>query len=103
MKPLNIILYEGQIKLNKSHLYICESLIEKEYKFQIENTIFAGNSSLKKDGLVTDYEVVKIDIKNDLESKITLKFEFVIGDELLLISSSCGQRFFVIDKVRKLV
>lgn len=103
LNPLNITTDEGQIKLNKKHLYICDSLFLNEYKFQIENTTFTGDAKLKKDGVVSDHEVIELNIKNDTKSKVTLSFEFKLDDEVLLLPSANGQNFFIIDKVRKLV
>lgn len=102
ISPLKLSVYEGQVTLDKNQLYICDSCLQKDFKIGISTNDVAGEVLLKSDGQTYDYEIMNLSTSIE-NTSVVLKFEMKLSDELLLIPTADGQKFFIVDKVRKLV
>lgn len=100
VEPLKISLMDGGIVLDETihDIYICSSLIEKEYKLELTAGDDIGDIAITSK---PSNSLISININDKEKTKLTLYFELKINDEVLLIPAESEQVFFIADKVRK--
>lgn len=77
VNPISISIYNGQIILNSSMCYMCESLKN------IKGTITLD--SVADHGAIT--------------TNFTLTRDLTIGDKVMCVPTAKGQKYFIVDKV----
>lgn len=82
VSPLKIAIFNNNAILTEKHCYICSSLIE----------IYLRKADIKLNS-VADHGVVTT------SGEVTFKDVLKVGDKVLCLPTSDGQKFFIIDKV----
>ena len=89
--PLKISILNGQVILQSDQLYITRSLLNKEYKLDVNGGSVSG--SVSPSGDLTSLNIT--------DGNIILKFGLKQNDEVLLIPADNEQVFFIVDIVEK--
>ncbi|WP_353096244.1 DUF2577 family protein [Tissierella praeacuta] len=100
INPLKISIMNGEAVLDETihNIYICDSLIEKEYKIELIAGDYIGDITITSK---PSNSLISININDKEKTKLTLYFELKIDDEVLLMPAENEQVFFIVDKVRK--
>lgn len=99
INPLKISILDGNIILQKEHLYICNSL-RNDYIRQFTLQNFTGTTNSVNDG--GDNASSHSHNINSLEGEIKFTDTLKIDDKVLLVSTVNEQTWFIIDKITKL-
>lgn len=96
--PLKISILDGQVILQDSQLYVCQGLLAKEYKLELEAGDDIGDIAITSK---PSNPLILININDKDKTKLTLHFELKQGDEVLIIPAENEQVFFIVDKIQK--
>lgn len=75
VSPLKISAFDGQVVMDSSKVFLCQSLVDHTQRVTLKNDV--GSESVE----------------------LTYKGLLKIGDVVLCLASEGGQKFFIIDKV----
>ena len=97
--PVKIGILNNQILIDKSHFYICSSLVE-EYKRKATvkiNAYSVGVSATDSRG--DSISSINVNAKDNYNTEIIFKEILKVGDSVLVIASEDNQTFFIVDKL----
>ncbi|WP_245674440.1 DUF2577 family protein [Andreesenia angusta] len=95
--PLKISILNGDVILDKRHLYITHGASIKEYG----TTLTAGTNIGTVSTPAGAGQLVNINIIDSESAKLTTFLSLAPGDEVLLCPAEREQVFFIIDKVKR--
>ena len=98
VKPFAGNILNGQILLDASNSYVCDTLLERKSKMRLKGTFKeSGETSIDNFINSSGYQQRgNIEIDADIELEEVLK----IGDQVLVIPAADEQTFFIVDIIK---
>lgn len=99
VKPFAGSILDGQILLDPSNTYVCNSLLELKSKFELTGTQ-QQSGSLSASCSYGSHNSYSASGSMTLEGEVTLKEVLKVGDMVLVLPAADEQKFFIIDIIK---